>query len=73
MAKEASTRRLKEQCTELRVVHDFAPDYPITAAELDAIEAYLGPLLNDLLVPKQAGNRPAAPGFDSELPQRSAR
>ena len=32
-----------------RVVDDLARDYPVTPAELDAVEAFLMPLLNALL------------------------
>lgn len=73
MAKEVSKARLQKHGTDLRVVHDLAPDYPITAAELDAIEAYLAPLLTDFFVRKKAGNGSAATGFDSEPPQSAAK
>jgi hypothetical protein len=66
MAKEVPKRRRGIDVDEMRVVDDFTADRPITPAELDAIEAYLGPLLSGILNgPK---NR-----FDSEPPQISAR
>lgn len=66
MAKEVSKRRRWIDADVMRLVDDFTADRPITPAELDAIEAYLGPLLSDIL----NGSKDR---LDSEPPQISAR
>jgi len=66
MAKEVSKRRRWIDADVMRLVDDFTADRPITPAELDAIEAYLGPLLSDIL--NSSKDR-----IDSEPPQISAR
>jgi hypothetical protein len=38
---------------EIRVLDDFSADYPIDPAELDAIEAFLAPLLATLIGDKE--------------------
>jgi len=57
-----------------RVVDDLADKYPITSAELDAVEAFLMPQLNAILGGKLNGvERPfAAPRPDSQAPQYPA-
>ena len=43
-----STREPQNDCAQ-RVIDDLARDSPITAAELDAVEAFLMPLVHALL------------------------
>lgn len=53
----------------LRVAHDFPADMPVTAAELDVIEAFLGAQLRAILAdaPEDAANRATGPNTDLNL------
>lgn len=64
MAKEAQNKRLREKSiTELRVLDDFAADQPVTPAELDAVEAFFGPLLHDLFGGRKLLKEPGTRGL----------
>jgi hypothetical protein len=48
-----STREPQNDCAR-RVVDDLAHDHPVTPAELDAVEAFLMPLVHALLADASA-------------------
>ncbi len=55
-----------------RVVDDFPADIAIGAAELDAVEAFLMPLVNAILRGEPVHlDDPAPAGADSQTPQKS--
>ncbi|WP_095089995.1 hypothetical protein [Mesorhizobium sophorae] len=61
-----------------RVVDDFPTDIPIGAAELDAVEAFLMPLVNAILRGDQTGHHDddhddliRMPLADSQAPQKT--
>ena len=54
---------------QLRVIDNFPMEIPVTPAELDAIEAFLMPVVNELL----SGGILSPKAKDSEVPQTSAR
>lgn len=73
MAKEArNKRRGGPICDDPKVFDDFAIEEPITASELDAVEAFFGPLLRELIGGRSPSNVRTQGGFDSEAPQSSA-
>jgi hypothetical protein len=49
MGKVRQAARREDDNWTWRIVDDLAPDDPVTAAELDAVEAFLMPLLNAVL------------------------
>ena len=53
-----------------RVIDDFPKDMPVDGAELDAIEAFLMPLVRQILG-EQPGDNSSTPS-DSTAPQRAA-
>ena len=53
-----------------RVTDNLPADLPVSPAELDAVEAFLMPVVNELL--SSAGLK-ASKDLDSEAPQSSAR
>lgn len=61
-------RRPSEESDPVNVLDDFGGDFPIGAAELDAVEAFLLPLIEELL----ADDNPEHPPTDSEVPQKPA-
>ncbi len=73
-------RHSTEDMAAWRVVDDFPDDVPVTPAELDAVEAFLMPLVNAIMAGAPAGERSTeipvnATGLrspDSEVPQSSA-
>lgn len=56
-------KELSQASDDLRVTDDLSADLAVSAAELDAVEAFLMPLVNELF----------SGAIDSEAPQRSAR
>jgi hypothetical protein len=76
-----SRQLLAEDMAAWRVVDDFGVDVPVTPAELDAVEAFLMPLVNAIMAGPSAGegsaeglvNSAAVRSPDSEVTQSSAR
>jgi len=57
------------------VVSDFHPAFPVSEAELDAVEAFLGNAFRQIMesAAKPAKNQQDSAPFDSEAPQSPAR
>jgi hypothetical protein len=49
MEAQTPTRSSSDDCQPWRVVDDLARDHPVSPAELDAVEAFLMPLVHALL------------------------
>jgi hypothetical protein len=69
MRKEVTrTRHVADHTKPLRVMDNFPADIPVSPSEIDAIEAFLMPLVTELL----SGKDLKKPLIDSEAPQSSA-
>jgi hypothetical protein len=70
MEKEPSHAPEPASEDSFRVIDNLPADLAVSAAELDAVEAFLMPLVNELFSGAISDSKEQA---DSEAPQRSAR
>jgi hypothetical protein len=73
MKARPSTRPSCDDGPTLRVVDDLAHDYPIAAAELDAVEAFLMPLVHALLAERSEPGKTVSNPATLPLPTHKRR
>jgi hypothetical protein len=69
MEAQTPTRSSSDDSHSWRVVDDLAQDRPVTPAELDAVEAFLMPLVHTLLATDKVQGKPQGSSLKQSSPQ----